>query len=112
MAVESIGWKVHTTALTPQEGLGYFGSATENILSRLWREPNFHFSLTDLRRAVKLLLKLFNLKASDKKQANCLAHCTLTLWKLPIHLISPHDIGKKLRVPPFYSQGALDLFAE
>ena len=112
VAVESIGWKVLTKALTPREGCGYFGSPTEKTLSRLWRKPNFHFSLRDLRGAVKLLLKLFNLKTSDKEQVYCLAHCTLTLWKLPIHLISPHDIGEKLRVLPFYRQGALALFAD
>lgn len=43
--------------------------------------------MRDLRRAVKLLPKLFNLKASDEEQAHCLAHSTLTRQKFPTDLI-------------------------
>lgn len=98
-------------ALNPHEGHGYFGPVTENTLSGLWRKPNFHFPMRDLSRTVKLLLKLFHLKASDKEQAYFLAHCTFTLQSFPSISLSPqlqiHDIGGKVVVPPFYSREPL-----
>ena len=93
-------------------GLWIFWLSYREDTQQALEEAKFPFLPEGSQGAVKLLLKLFNLKTSDKEQVYCLAHCTLTLWKLPIHLISPHDIGEKLRVLPFYRQGALALFAD
>lgn len=86
VALGRIGWKVLSRS-TFHEGHGYFGPVTENTLSRLWRKPDSHFPVRDLRRAVKCLLKFFNLKGSDKEPAYCLAYCTFALQKFSIDLI-------------------------
>lgn len=86
VALGCIGWKVLSRS-TSHESYGYFGPVTENTLSRLWRKPDTHFPVRDLRRAVKCLLKLFNLKDSNKEPAYCLAHCTFALQKFSIDLI-------------------------
>lgn len=87
-ALESTGWNGLLIALTSHRGCGYLDSVTESALGGLCRKPHFHFR-RDLRSAVKLPLKLFNLKASDKEQALCLARCTLTLQNFPSSSFSP-----------------------
>lgn len=51
VALGRIGWKVLSRS-TSHEGRGYFGPVIAKTLSRLWRKPDSHFPLRDLRRAV------------------------------------------------------------
>lgn len=88
-------WNGLPIALIPYRAVGVW-TLSQRTHSAGFAGSQISISPEESRSAVKLPLKLFNLKASDKEQAFCLAHCSSALQNFPSSSFSPQDIGEKI----------------